>query len=75
MIDVNIKPVKGRLDSPDKDFYYNQLTEQDNVVSSTECTGLMQRPPEDESEAESYSDIYAVPVPQEVGDAEKKLRK
>ena len=45
----------------DYDFFaeYDALT---GVVSATECTGLMYRPAEDESEAESYSDICSVPT-------------
>ena len=36
------------------------------VVSSTECTGMMYFPPQDEYEAESYGEIYNVPeVPNE----------
>ncbi len=45
----------------DYDFFaeYDALT---GVVSATECTGLMYRPAEDESEAESYNEICSVPA-------------
>lgn len=33
-------------------------TESRAVVSTTECTGLMQTPPLDEDEAEGYADLY-----------------
>ncbi len=33
-----------------------------NTVSTTECTGLTPTIPEDITEAESYNDIYRVPV-------------
>lgn len=36
---------------------------EDNVASSTECTGLIPTPPEDESEARSYADMYTIPPP------------
>lgn len=35
----------------------------DTVVSSTECTGLIQTPPANEAEAEAYTDLYTVPKP------------
>jgi len=33
-----------------------------SVVSSTECTGLTATIPEDESEVESYREIYDIPL-------------
>ena len=36
----------------------------DDVVSTTECTGLIPTPPQNEAEAESYTDLYAVPKPE-----------
>ena len=33
------------------------------VVSSTECTGLMPPPPLSADEAESYTEIYDLPLP------------
>lgn len=67
------RPILERNDSPDKDSFYDKLIDTDAVASATECTGLMYRPPENEYEAESYSDIYV--VPQVVNEAEKELRK
>ena len=43
---------------------YN-LTEEP-VVSSGDMTGAVQAPPADESEAESYAEIAAVPVPEDI---------
>lgn len=43
------------------------------VASATECTGLIQRPPQDISEANSYTDIYA--VPEQINSREKELKK
>ena len=34
------------------------------VASSTECTGLIQTPPSNDEEAESYTDIYSIPQPE-----------
>ena len=31
------------------------------VASATDCTGLMPTPPINEAEAESYTDLYAIP--------------
>lgn len=36
----------------------------DTVVSSMECTGLIQTPPDSEAEAEAYTDLYTIPKPQ-----------
>lgn len=35
----------------------------DTVVSASECTGLIPTPPVNEAQAESYTDIYAIPKP------------
>lgn len=34
-----------------------------NVASTTDCTGLMQTPPLNEYEDESYRDIYSLEAP------------
>lgn len=50
---------------PKNEKEYNFFDEYDaltGVVSATECTGLMYRPAEDESEAESYNEIYTIPA-------------
>ncbi len=50
---------------PKKKQEYDFFAEYDalgGVVSATECTGLMSKPAEDESEAESYSEICFVPT-------------
>lgn len=62
---------------PQKNYEYEEIeydafADTNAVVSATECTGLMYSPPEDEYEAESYSNIYSVPkAPNKV---EKKLK-
>ncbi len=42
----------------------NDLTSEDpiTVASSTECTGLVRTPAVTEAQAESYQDLYTVPV-------------
>lgn len=35
----------------------------EEVVSSTGCTGLIPTPPEDEPEAEAYTELYHIPRP------------
>jgi hypothetical protein len=47
----------------------------DNVVSSTECTGLIQTPPTNEQEAQAYTDIYAIPEPSQNKDCQKSKSK
>lgn len=41
------------------DPYYNI----EKVSSVTECTGLIPRGPENDAEAEAYSDLYAIHAP------------
>ncbi len=55
-----------------EDIEYDVLVDTNSVASATECTGLMYAPPEDEYEAESYSNIYS--VPKTPNEKEKKLR-
>ncbi|MBR1970297.1 MAG: hypothetical protein IKA17_08055 [Clostridia bacterium] len=45
----------------EKGYQYDLENEINSVVSQTECTGLIQVPPQDEDEAESYTEIYTVP--------------
>lgn len=45
--------------------YEDDWWEFDDVVSSTECTGLIPSPPTDAADAESYTDLYDVPQPEE----------
>ena len=49
----------------DKDSFFD--SGMDTVVSSTECTGLIQTPPKTESEAEAYADLYTAPKPEGPG--------
>ena len=57
----------------DFEFEFDILNKTNAVASATECTGLIQIPPQDISEADSYTDIYV--VPQQVNYREKELRK
>lgn len=43
---------------------FDMLFDSNNTVSSTECTGLIPTPPLNDEEAESYTDIYAIPQPE-----------
>ena len=45
----------------DEDFAFDIMNNANTVASMTECTGLMQIPPENEAQAEAYNDIYTVP--------------
>lgn len=42
--------------------FFDDFDALSGVVSATECTGLMYKPAEDESEAESYNHIYTIPA-------------
>lgn len=39
------------------------LSSVDTVSSSTECTGLIQTPPDSEAEADAYAELYPIPRP------------
>lgn len=54
-----IVPPKDDRDD-DEDDIYSSI---DTVVSSMECTGLIQTPPSTEPEAEAYTDLYTIPKP------------
>lgn len=52
---------KTLLKLDDEDSFFSS----ESVVSSTECTGLIQTPPLSVDEAESYNEIYDVPHSEE----------
>lgn len=56
-------------DRPKMKFDLDKMFEDSGVASATECTGLIQIPPENEWEEESYKDIYKVP---RRGDSDKE---
>lgn len=49
-------------------FQLDLIDKYNNVASNTECTGLIQIPPTNEEEAESYGEIYT--IPEQVNDFE-----
>lgn len=44
-----------------KDEEFDIMNNENTVASMTECTGLIQIPPQNEAEAAAYADIYTVP--------------
>ena len=44
-----------------RNYSYEIFDKDNTVVSATECTGLIQIPPTNSEESESYSDIYVIP--------------
>lgn len=64
------KPI-GSYDSlDDRELYDDMLS----VMSSTECTGLIPSAPADESELDSYSQIYDIPFSSDPGRANHHLQ-
>ena len=55
------------------EFEFDMLHKTNAVASATECTGLIQIPPQDEAQADSYTDIYV--VPEQVNFGEQRLKK
>jgi len=60
---------------PQKYQGIEQFYDTQSVQSSTEMTGLTPTPPVTEDEAESYSEIHGMPVPEGVPNATKKRNK
>jgi hypothetical protein len=52
---------KSNFGLNDEDTFFDA----ESVVSSTECTGLIQTPPSSVDEAESYGKIYDIPHSEE----------
>ena len=57
-----------------ENFNLDIIDKYNNVASITECTGLIQIPPTNEEEAESYGEIYV--IPEQINDFEnvKKIK-
>ncbi|HAN20615.1 MAG: hypothetical protein A2Y15_09035 [Clostridiales bacterium GWF2_36_10] len=54
--------------------YEDSLNAFNEVASSTDCTGLVQTPPNTSSESKSYTDIYRIPRPRDYRrDQDKKV--
>ena len=49
---------KRKLKLKDEDSFFDD----ESVVSSTECTGLIQTPPVSVNEAKSYTQVYNIPI-------------
>ena len=58
-----------------KNHGIEQFYDTQSVQSTTEMTGLTPTPPMSEDEAESYSEIHGMPVPEGVPQATKKRNK
>lgn len=54
---------KKKRTIPLKDNHRDDVQNLSTVASTTECTGLIPVPPEDEQGAESYRDLYNIPKP------------
>lgn len=58
-------PLNKQAVHPSTHCYYDSdlFLDIDNVSSATECTGLMPTPPQDQAEADFYTDLYPIPTP------------
>lgn len=61
---MNIKMDKKENNKYNVSFE-DSLIDQNGVVSSTECTGLVQTPPSTNEESKSYTNLYNIPKPQD----------
>lgn len=62
---------KNSKNYPDPDT----LNIMDNVVSSSDCTGLIQALPKEKDEIEAYSDIYEIPKQGSLKTIKNKLKR
>ncbi len=61
----NLQDLTKTLESITSEEYVSYLPDVSNISSATECTGLMQTPPLNEEEYESYQEIYHIEIPKE----------
>lgn len=68
------KKIKNKADNINEidDSKYDAYPNISNIVSSTELTGLMYRPPQNDEELESYKDLSTMPLPKK---QENKIKK
>lgn len=68
---IDIESNKKMINNTNNQFNeldYDSYPEILNVVSSCECTGMMYAPPQDESEFESYQELFNMEIPKEKSD-------
>jgi hypothetical protein len=66
--DKNTKSTIDEMEEIEEQFYPNISS----TVSSTELTGLMYKPPENEEELESYKDLFSTPLPKKQNRKDRK---
>ena len=66
MADKNTRPI----DQQDDELFENLYP----VVSSMECTGMIPAAPVNSAEADSYSDIYDIPLAKSKKDANNRIQ-
>ncbi len=47
--------------SSEEDFFDEMFFDQEQIVSATECTGLIPTPAQSADQAESYAQLYHIP--------------
>lgn len=67
---ISDKKIKNRVKGEDKEIDYDDYPGISNTASSTECTGMMYAPPQNEEEFESYQDMFDMEIPKK---EEKKV--
>ncbi|MCL2772705.1 MAG: hypothetical protein FWD71_05075 [Oscillospiraceae bacterium] len=56
------KPV-NKINDTDEESEYDSFPNISNTVSSSECTGMMYTPPQNDEELESYKDMFSMEIP------------
>ena len=56
------KPI-GKINDTDEDYEFDSFPNISNTVSSSECTGMMHTPPQNDEELESYKDMFSMEIP------------
>ena len=70
MIFLKKDPYNRPIDQDDDKLFDEQFS----VASSTDCTGLIPAAPANEAEAESYGELYDIPLAKKAKDANNHMQ-
>lgn len=62
------KKTTNKIDNDMDETNYDGYPDISNTVSTTECTGMMYAPPQNEAEFESYQEMFNMQIPKKKDD-------
>jgi len=60
-----------RKEKDKNEFQGLDILKEETVAASSDLTGLVQKPPSDEAEMESYAELHHVPVAEDIPERQK----